>query len=136
MPACDPRINTSVAALGRKGVRPRAMPIDAHAVALAEATQLPARLEREAERLINSTCNLTRLRIIRALAETPLPASDLARVVGRAPAATSQHIRVLRDIGAIAPTRTGNIVRYRLTDAPRARILETFARAFDILRER
>ena len=117
-------------------MRARAMPIDAHAVALAEAKQLPARLERETERLINSACNLTRLHIIRALAETPLPASDLARVVGRAPAATSQHIRVLRDVGAIAPARTGNIVRYRLTDAPSARILEAFARALDVLRER
>lgn len=117
-------------------MRPRAMPIDAHAVTLAEAKQLPTRLERETERLINSACNLTRLRIIRALAETPLPASDLARVVGRAPAATSQHIRVLRDVGAIAPTRSGNVVRYRLTDAPSARILEAFARAFDSLGER
>ena len=88
------------------------------------------------ERVINGACNLTRIRIIRALAETALPASDLARIVGRAPAATSQHIRVLRDIGAIAPTRTGNIVRYRLTDAPSARILVAFARGFDVLRDR
>ena len=129
-------MNTAVSALGRKGLSPRVQPIDAHAVTLAESKQVPARLEREFERIINSACNLTRMRIIRALAETALPASDLARVVGRAPAATSQHIRVLRDIGAIAPARTGNVVRYRLTDAPSARILVAFACAFDVLRER
>ena len=129
-------MKTAVSALASKGGSLRAQPIDAHAVALAESKQVPARLERETERIINGACNLTRLRIIRALAETPLPASDLARVVGRAAAATSQHIRVLRDIGAIAPARTGNVVRYHLTDAPSARILVTFARAFDALRER
>ena len=112
----------------------RAQPIDAHAVTLAESKQVPARLERDLERIINSACNLTRVRIIRALAETALPraTSHVSSAARRQP---SQHIRVLRDIGAIAPARTGNVVRYRLTDA-RARILVAFARAFDVLRER
>ena len=68
-----------------RGGRPRggAAPIDAHAVEVAQ-------------------------QIIRALAETPLAARDLARVVNRTAPATSQHIRVLRDAGAIESTRSGN----------------------------
>jgi DNA-binding transcriptional ArsR family regulator len=116
--------------------RGRIAPIDAHAVDLASAKLLPARLERDAQKIVDSACNLTRLKIIRALAETPLPASDLARVVGRPATATSQHIRVLRDLGAVAPQRSGNVVRYRLTNEPSARILEAIARSLDLLRDR
>ena len=111
-------------------------PIDADAVSVAERSVLPARLERDARAILESAANLTRLRIVRALAETPLPATDLARVVGRTPAATSQHLRVLRDIGAVVPRRTGNVVRYRLTDEDSAKILEAIARTFDTLRDR
>lgn len=93
------------------------------------------RLGNDHERLLNAACNITRMRIVRALAETPLAASDLARVVGRTPAATSQHIRVLRDVNAIEPARSGNIVRYRLTRDPSAQILVTFARSFDAIPE-
>jgi len=93
------------------------------------------RLGHDHERLLNAACNITRVRIVRALAETPLAASDLARVVGRTPAATSQHIRVLRDVNAIEPTRSGNIVRYRLTRELSAQILVTFARSFDAVSE-
>lgn len=120
----------------RRGARPRGTPIDPAAVALAEARILPSRHDRDAEQIIACASNLTRLKIVRALAETPLPASDLARVVARTPVATSQHIKVLRDLGAVAPTRTGNIVRYRLTKDASAQILELFARAFDSLRDR
>ncbi len=119
-----------------RAARPRGTPIDPTAVALAEARVLPGRHDRDAEKIIACASSLTRLKIIRALAETPLPASDLARVVARTPVATSQHIKVLRDIGAIAPTRTGNVVRYRLTKDASAQILELFARAFDTLRDR
>ena len=93
------------------------------------------RLGHDHEMLLNAACNITRMRIIRALAETPLAASDLARVVGRTPAATSQHLRVLRDVNAIEPSRSGNIVRYRLTQDVSARILATFARSFDAASE-
>ena len=111
-------------------------PIDADAVSIAERSILPARLERDARAILESAANLTRVRIVRALAETPLPATDLARVVGRTPAATSQHLRVLRDIGAVTPRRSGNVVRYQLTDEGSAKILEVIARAFDALRDR
>ena len=116
-----------------RGGRPRgrAAPIDAHAVELAQQKSITARQEREARELIESIANVTRIRIIRALAETPLAAGDLARVVNRTAPATSQHIRVLRDAGAIESTRSGNVVRYRLTKSTSAQILEVIARAFD-----
>lgn len=113
--------------------RGRAAPIDAHAVEIAHQRLIPARQEREARAIIESISNVTRIKIIRALAETPLAAGDLARVVNRTAPATSQHIRVLREIGAIESTRSGNVVRYRLTKGPSAQILEVIARAFDAL---
>jgi DNA-binding transcriptional ArsR family regulator len=112
--------------------RGRAAPIDAQAVALAEQKLIAARHEHEVRDLIESISNVTRIKIIRAL-ETPLAAGDLARVVDRTAPATSQHIRVLRDAGAIESTRSGNVVRYHLTKSTSAQILEVIARAFDIL---
>ncbi|HEV8656589.1 MAG TPA: metalloregulator ArsR/SmtB family transcription factor [Candidatus Limnocylindria bacterium] len=113
--------------------RGRAAPIDAEAVEVAQQRLIVARQEREARDLIESISNVTRIKIIRALAETPLAAGDLARVVNRTAPATSQHIRVLRDAGAIESTRSGNVVRYRLTKSTSAEILEVIARAFDRL---
>ena len=100
---------------------------------LAQQKLITARQDREACELIESISNVTRIKIIRALAETPLAAGDLARVVNRTAPATSQHIRVLRDTGAIESTRSGNVVRYRLTKTTSAQILEVIARAFDVL---
>lgn len=117
----------------RRAHRLRAAPIDAHAVELAQAKLITARQEREARELIESISNVTRIKIVRALAETPLAAGDLARVVNRTAPATSQHIRVLRDAGAIESTRSGNVVRYRLTKSASAQIVEVIARAFDLL---
>lgn len=106
-------------------------PIDAHAVTAAERVVVSAKHEREAARLIRAGCHLARIRIVRALAETPLAASDLARITGRTPAGTSQHIRALRDVGAVVAERRGNVVRYRLSREPSAEILEAMARSFD-----
>ena len=113
--------------------RGRAAPIDAQAVEVAQQKLITARQEREARDLIESIANVTRIKIIRALAETPLAAGDLARVVDRTAPATSQHIRVLRDAGVIESTRSGNVVRYRLSKSTSAQILEVIARAFDVL---
>ena len=113
--------------------RGRATPIDAQAVEAARPKLITARQERAARDLIESISNVTRIKIIRALAETPLAAGDLARVVDRTAPATSQHIRVLRDAGVIESTRSGNVVRYHLTNSTSAQILEVIARAFDVL---
>jgi DNA-binding transcriptional ArsR family regulator len=120
----------------RRTVRARNLPIDASAVTIAEARALSARDERDARRILECASEITRLKIVRALIETPLAASDLARVVGRSAAATSQHIRVLREVGAVTAARSGNVIRYRMSREPSAAILETIARSFDQLGKR
>ena len=103
---------------------------------MAEARLLRARLDGDDhENVVRAACDLTRLKIIRVLAETPLPASDLARIIARTPSATSQHIRVLREVNAVDATRSGNVVRYRLTANATARVLEAFARSLESLGE-
>jgi DNA-binding transcriptional ArsR family regulator len=120
----------------RRARRGRTQPIDQSAVALARARALSPRAERETRRILECATELTRLKIVRALIETPLAASDLARVVGRSAAATSQHMRVLREIGAVTATRSGNVIRYRMSRGPSAVILEAIARSFDQLAKR
>ena len=120
----------------RRSIRARNLPIDASAVTIAEARAFSPRDERDARRNLECASEITRLKIVRVLIETPLAASDLARVVGRSAAATSQHIRVLREVGAVTATRSGNVIRYRMSREPSAAILETIARSFDQLGKR
>src|SRR4030081_3099818 len=101
MPVCGGPINRarmSDAFDGRpqRGSRGRDLPIDQAAVTLAEAKALSPRAEREARRILECASDLTRVKIVRALMETPLAASDLARVVGRSAAAPSPHTRAPR----------------------------------------
>lgn len=110
-------------------------PIDAGAVAVAEQAMLGPGSERVARKILDSLCDPTRLKIVRALAETPLAASDLARVIKRSRAATSQHLKVLREVDAVVPARTGNIVRYSLSSNVSAQVLSDIGRAFEHLEE-
>jgi len=84
-------------------------------------------------RLLDVLCDPTRLKIVRALRDNQLAASDLARVLGRSRSATSQHLRVLREAEVVHAARHGNVVRYRLADDLNAEILEDIAAAFDRL---
>jgi ArsR family transcriptional regulator len=108
-------------------------PIDPVAVATAEQQRLTPRNEKRMRALLDALCDPTRIKIVRALRDTPLAASDLARVIGRDRAATSQHLRVLRDRGAVTSERTGNVVRYALSDDLPGSIVEEAAAAFDQL---
>ncbi|HEY8655947.1 MAG TPA: metalloregulator ArsR/SmtB family transcription factor [Candidatus Limnocylindria bacterium] len=108
-------------------------PIDARAVAVAEQAMLGREGERAARDILSSLCDPTRLKIVRALNQTPLAASDLARVIKRSRAATSQHLKVLRDVDAVVPARQGNIVRYRLSSNVSAQVLADVGRAFERL---
>jgi ArsR family transcriptional regulator len=62
-------------------------------------------------------CEPGRLEIVRALATTSLSVSDLAAVIDRKVQATSQHLRVLRQLGVVQNERRGRHVYYRLTEA-------------------
>ena len=103
------------------------------AVAVAEQAMLGREGERAAREILDSLCDPTRLKIVRALMETPLAASDLARVIKRSRAATSQHLKVLRDVGAAVPARQGNIVRYSLSQNVSAKVLADVGHAFERL---
>jgi len=107
--------------------------IDPAAVAVAEQAMLGREGERAAREILDSLCDPTRLKIVRALMETPLAASDLARVIKRSRAATSQHLKVLREVGAAVPARQGNIVRYSLSQNVSAKVLADVGRAFERL---
>ena len=60
-----------------------------------------------------------------------LAAGDLAKVINRSRSATSQHLKVLRDIGVVVPARNGNVVRYTLSDEVNGQVIEEAVSAFD-----
>ena len=108
-------------------------PIDPRAVRTAERQMLTPRNEKRMSALLDALCDPARIKIVRALRETTLAASDLAHVIGRNRSVTSQHLRVLRERGAIVGKRKGNVVRYTLTDDMSGSIVEAAASAFDQL---
>src|SRR5947207_14341942 len=110
-----------------------AQAIDPAAVATAERHTFSPMSERRMRRLLDVLCDGTRLKIVRALRDNQLAASDLARVLGRSRSATSQHLRVLREAEVVRPARNGNVVRYRLAADLNAQIIEDIAAAFDRL---
>lgn len=108
-------------------------PIDPKAVESAQENMLSKDAEDRARLILESLCDPTRLKIVRALRDTTLAASDIARVIHRSRAATSQHLKVLRDVQAVVPTRQGNVVRYALASSVSAEILDSIGRSFDRL---
>ena len=52
-------------------------------------------------------CEPTRTQIVRVLSAGPLSVGELAAILGRSKSATSQHLRVLREGGMVAPSRRG-----------------------------
>src|ERR1700737_4739724 len=57
-------------------------------------------------------CEPTRMQIVRVLSAGPLSVSELATTLERSKSATSQHLRVLRDIGVVSAHRRGRGVVY------------------------
>lgn len=108
-------------------------PIDPAAALTAERQMLSPRNEKRMRALMEGLCDPTRIKIVRALRDTTLAASDLAHVVGRNRSVTSQHLRVLRELGAIVAKRKGNVVRYTLSDDLSGSIVEEAASVFDRL---
>jgi DNA-binding transcriptional ArsR family regulator len=108
-------------------------PIDPAAVMTAEQQMLTPRNDKRMRALLEGLCDPNRIKIVRALRDTRLAASDLAHVIGRNRSATSQHLRVLRDLGAIVAERKGNVVRYTLSNDVSGSIIEDAASVFDQL---
>jgi ArsR family transcriptional regulator, virulence genes transcriptional regulator len=108
-------------------------PIDPTALKTAERQMLAPRNEKRMRALLDALCDPARIKIVRALRDTTLAASDLANVIGRNRTATSQHLRVLREHGAIIAKRVGKIVRYTLSSDLSGTIIEEAASVFDQL---
>ena len=94
---------------------------------------LPARSNREAQRILRCLCDPTRLKIVRALQATELAAGDLAVVIERSRSATSHHLRILREASAVSGRRERNVIRYRLSGDISADVLDAVGSAFDLL---
>ena len=110
-------------------------PLDPQAVASAEAQMLEPRDERRMTELLDALCDATRVKIVQALSSNnTLAAGDLAHVIGRSRSATSQHLKVLRDLGAVVGRRDGNVVRYSLTADLTGQVIADAVAAFDGLR--
>jgi DNA-binding transcriptional ArsR family regulator len=110
-------------------------PLDPEAVASAEAQMPTPNEERRMTELMEALCDRTRVRIIQALSSSEtLAAGDLAVVIGRSRSATSQHLRVLRDLGAVVGRRNGNVVRYSLSPDVNGQVIANAIAAFDDLR--
>jgi ArsR family transcriptional regulator len=60
-------------------------------------------------------CEPARLQIVRALNSEALSVGDLALAIDRKVQATSQHLRVLRQLGVVERERQGRKVYYRLS---------------------
>jgi ArsR family transcriptional regulator len=66
------------------------------------------------DRLRKVLCDPARLEIVQALSAGELCVNDLALAINRAPAATSQHLRVLRALDVVDSVRQGTSVYYHL----------------------
>lgn len=100
----------------------------------ARAELLPPPAQKSAERILDSLCDPSRLRIVQALRATPLTVSELSKVIAKTRAATSQHLKVLREANAVIAERHGQYVVYALSEHVNAEVLEGVANAFDQLR--
>src|SRR5687767_10813633 len=82
----------------------------------------PEQVARARERIHRrAVCEPARMRIVQALSEGPLSVNDLASVIDRTPTATSQHLRILRELGLVEGERRGTVVRYRMRSGPTAK---------------
>lgn len=63
-------------------------------------------------------CEPARFEIIRVLRDADLSVNQIAALIRRAPSATSQHLRVLRDLGVVEGQRSGTTIYYHLRPGP------------------
>jgi DNA-binding transcriptional ArsR family regulator len=63
----------------------------------------------------------TRVRIVQLTRRNPLCVNALAERLGITAAATSQHLRVLRDAGLLTPVRRGYFIHYQVDETTLAK---------------
>src|SRR4051794_14099737 len=77
-----------------------------------------SRLRTGLQRVRAVLCEDARLRIVEALDEGEMSVGELAQAIDRRIPATSQHLRVLRDLGIVEGQRRHSTVAYRLRPTP------------------
>jgi DNA-binding transcriptional ArsR family regulator len=70
------------------------------------------------KRVRSVLCEDARLRIVEALYDDEMSVGELARAIGRRIPATSQHLRILRELGIVEGQRRRSTVSYRLRPTP------------------
>ncbi|WP_369369855.1 ArsR/SmtB family transcription factor [Promicromonospora sp. Populi] len=83
-------------------------------------------------KLFKSLAHPVRIQVLEVLAADPglaAPVSRLLEVTGTEPSALSQHLGVLKRVGVVESTRSGNAVQYQLAEPLVAELL-VVARAF------
>jgi ArsR family transcriptional regulator, arsenate/arsenite/antimonite-responsive transcriptional repressor len=99
--------------------------------AQAVAYHKTARVRQRLDLVRAALCEPARLKIVRALGAGALSVGDLAVAIESARPATSQHLRVLRDLGVVQGERRGTTVYYRLCADWRARYLQSVLRTVE-----
>src|SRR5262249_54106858 len=99
---------------GMAAMRPET-PADPERLQRAPQARGPPRTRAHLPPLQKLLSDPTRLRIVQALRAGPLAVSDLTAVIGRAPEATSQHLRILRAHEVVEGSRRGTHFFYHLS---------------------
>lgn len=90
--------------------------VDSVAVTRARAALSSGPVANKTTSLFSALSDLTRLRILEALATGELCVCDLAEVAGISQSGVSHQLRLLRDRGLVDFRRDGNRAVYRLAD--------------------
>ena len=76
------------------------------------------RVQDSLKRVRSVLCEDARLQILEALDGEEMSVGELARAIGRRIPATSQHLRILRELGIVEGHRRRSTVSYRLRPTP------------------
>jgi DNA-binding transcriptional ArsR family regulator len=87
----------------------------------------------EVARIMGALATASRVRILARLKSEPSAVGDLAELLEMEQPAVSHQLRILRDLGFVAGTRTGRNVIYRLFDSHVAALLDEALRHIDHL---
>lgn len=81
-----------------------------------ESSQLDSEFVEIAAEIFGLLADATRIRVVLALHAGELPVNEIAELVGRSPAAVSQHLAKLRWAKIVLARKDGNRMFYRLSD--------------------
>jgi DNA-binding transcriptional ArsR family regulator len=106
---------------------------DPERFARARAQMPPPPVQAALDELTRALCDPSRRAIVQALRAGPLSVDDLGRLLGRPRPGTSQHLRILRELGIVEVERVGRARYYRLATASFARRVDRALGALEAL---